>query len=117
MVVVSALKGVTDRLLDTARRASKGDAGYRTLSGELEGFHLGIVDELFSAAPSRELSEAMRRELDELHDILHGIFLLRELSDRSSAMVQSFGERFSALIVSSWLNFCGIAPRGLTAVN
>jgi len=111
VVVVSALKGVTDRLLDTARRASKGDAGYRTLSGELEGFHLGIVDELFSAAPSRELSEAMRRELDELHDILHGIFLLRELSDRSSAMVQSFGERFSALIVSSWLNFCGIAAQ------
>ncbi|MDT9546474.1 MAG: bifunctional aspartate kinase/homoserine dehydrogenase I [Chlorobium sp.] len=109
VVVVSALKGVTDRLLETARRASIGEPGYRTLCDELEGLHIGIVDELFSAAPPRQLSEAMRSELDELHDILHGIFLLREFSDRSSAMVQSFGERLSALIVSGWLNSRGIA--------
>jgi len=109
VVVVSALKGVTDRLLDTANRASSGDAGYRALAAELEKLHLGIIDELFSSNPPRELSEEAQSELDELHDILHGIFLLRELSDRSSAMVQSFGERLSALIVSAWLNRSGIS--------
>lgn len=103
IVVVSAVHRVTDLLLEAATKAGVGDSGYRSTLEELEQLHFGISEELFSARLPDSLSTAIQSEFSELKDILHGVFLLRELSDKSLALVLGFGERLSARIVSSYL--------------
>ena len=103
IVVVSAIRRVTDLLLDAAVMASKGDTGYNEMLGEIEALHRGLVDDLIETAEGKEVEEYLQAELAELGDVLHGVCLLRELSDKSMALIMSFGERFSACIISSFL--------------
>jgi bifunctional aspartokinase / homoserine dehydrogenase 1 len=108
VIVVSAIHRVTDLLLESATKAASGDAGYRHILDEIEQLHVSIAGELF---PENRLSGAMaslREELVELGDIIHGVFLLRELSDRSLALVLGFGERLSARLVSAYLSVNGL---------
>jgi len=103
IVVVSAIHRVTDLLLESATRACSGDSGYRDTLKELDHIHHSITGELFFGDILDQLTVSVRSELAELNDFVHGVFLLRELSEKSLALVLSFGERLSALIVSSYL--------------
>ncbi|NTW70176.1 MAG: bifunctional aspartate kinase/homoserine dehydrogenase I [Chlorobiaceae bacterium] len=108
IVVVSALHHVTDLLLDSATKAGRGEIAYRTTYEELERLHLDLLTELFSSELPETLSAEIRSEFSELNDLLHGVFLLRELSEKSLALLLGFGERLSARIVSSYLKWRGI---------
>ncbi len=103
VVVVSAIHRVTDLLLESATNASNGESSYRTTLDELDHLHSSIASELFSGALLDDVSLAIRAELSDLNNIVQGVFLLRELSEKSLAIVLSFGERLCALIVSSYL--------------
>ena len=103
IVVVSAIHRVTDLLLESATKACCGNSEYRSTLDELDHLHLSIAAELFSAASLDAVKDAIRSELSELHDIVQGVFLLRELSEKSLAFVLGFGERLSARMVSSYL--------------
>ena len=95
LVVVSAHGGVTDMLIKAAQSALGGDA----LSGlsALETRHREIVEEL-------GLDMALiADELRELGTLLNGVSMLRELSDRTLDLVQSFGERMSSKVVAALL--------------
>ncbi|RNA64205.1 bifunctional aspartate kinase/homoserine dehydrogenase I [Prosthecochloris sp. ZM_2] len=109
IIVVSAIRKVTDLLLDAALSACNGDEGYRDNLDRIERLHMGLVDELLEGPAAEETAVGIRDGLAELKDVLHGVCLLRELSDKSSALVMSFGERFSARIISSFLCQEGIA--------
>ncbi len=109
IVVVSAIHRVTDLLLESASKASSGDIGYQSTVDELEQLHLSIAGELFSGALLQDVTASIRAELLELHDIVQGLFLLGELSEKSLALVLGFGERFSARIVSHYLQERNIA--------
>ncbi len=108
VVVVSAIRKVTDLLLEAALMACRGDSGYRSILSEIEQLHRDLVAELLDAAGEVEAGRYLHSELAELGDVLHGVCLLRELSEKSSALVMSFGERFSAFIISSFLRQEGI---------
>jgi aspartokinase/homoserine dehydrogenase 1 len=103
IVVVSAIHRVTDLLLESATKACCGDSGYRTILDELDHQHLSLAEELFSDDFLGDVTALMRSDLSDLHNIVQGIFLLRELSEKSLAVVLSFGERLSARIVSYYL--------------
>lgn len=107
-VVVSALHRVTDLLVEAAGRASTGDAAYEESFREIGQLHRRIASELFDGKPPEEMAAAMESDLGELGDVLHGVSLLRELSDKSAALVQSFGERLSATLLSAWLHSTGL---------
>jgi bifunctional aspartokinase / homoserine dehydrogenase 1 len=109
IVVVSAIHRVTDLLLESASKASSGDIGYQSTVDELEQLHLSIAGELFSGALLQDVTASIRAELLELHDIVQGLFLLGELSEKSLALVLGFGERLSARMVSSYLQERNIA--------
>jgi len=115
IVVVSAVQGVTDLLLESATNAGSGESAYRTALEELEQLHLNIADELFPDGLPDTLAAAIHFEFSELNDILHGVFLLKELSEKSQALVLGFGERLSARIVSSYLHARHIASYYLDA--
>ncbi|MFZ4524092.1 MAG: bifunctional aspartate kinase/homoserine dehydrogenase I [Chlorobium sp.] len=115
VVVVSAIHHVTDLLLDTATKASSGERSYRATLEELDHLHLSIASELFSGPLLDEVGAAIRAELSDLNNIAQGVFLLRELSEKSLALVMSFGERMSARIVSACLQERGMASFSLDA--
>ncbi len=108
IVVVSAIHHVTDFLLESATKACSGDDSYRTILDELDNQHLSLVAELFSGDSFGDITSAIRHDLSDLHNIVQGIFLLRELSEKSLAVVLSFGERLSARIISYYLQQRGM---------
>ncbi|UZJ41224.1 bifunctional aspartate kinase/homoserine dehydrogenase I [Prosthecochloris sp. SCSIO W1101] len=117
IVVVSAIRKVTDLLLEAAVMASDGDVGYSKKLGEIETLHRELVEDLIETAGRKDVEEYLQTELTELGDVLHGVCLLHELSDKSSALIMSFGERFSAWIISSFLRQEGIEASYVDARN
>jgi len=97
VVVVSALAGVTNLLIDLAHRALKGP----TPAAEVRERHGRIVADL--GLPPDLLQE----ELDDLRSLLKGITLVGELTPRSLDCIMSFGERLSARVVAAALNAAG----------
>lgn len=101
IVVVSALDGVTDRLLLAADFALNGNSGYKTLLGEIIGRHEEIIEKMLTSHPSKEEVERKVQQLfDELQNILRGVFLIGDLSQKTSDKIVSYGERLSSLIIS-----------------
>ncbi len=115
VVVVSAIHRVTDLLLESATKACGGDSSYRMTLNELDQLHHSIAGELFSNDLIDQVIVSIRSELAELNDFVHGIFLLRELSEKSLARVLSYGERLSARLLSSYLEEQHIASFYLDA--
>lgn len=100
VVVVSALGGLTDKLIATAKAASVGDDSYKAE-------HQAIIDrhhKIIEGTVKEELREEIRAIVDpllkELGDVYLGISLLRDLSDNTLDRVVSFGERMSSVIIS-----------------
>jgi len=121
VVVVSAVWKVTDMLSDAATLAAKGDVAYLDKLSEITSLHESIVRELFHD-DSAEAEAWLAGMMMELHDVIHGIFLLRELSDKSLALALSYGERLSSWIVSSHLQHTGtpsvcVDARGLIVTD
>ena len=101
-VVVSAFGGMTDRLIETGQKAAVGDEGYITFLDEMKKRHHDAVKTLIVATKRKSVNEYVKTTFTELADLLHGVFLLRELSDRTLDMVMSFGERLCAFILASY---------------
>jgi len=105
IVVVSALGGITDNLLQCARAASVADESYRDSLTLIEQRHLDTVRQLIPVASQSGILSMVKKTCNELEDILKGIFLLRELSARTRDCVMGFGELLSSRILSASL-FC-----------
>lgn len=99
-VVVSAFQGVTDQLIDTATRASRGRADYMQQVDELTKRHRDCISALISARRQGVAMGAIGARIQEMEDVLHGIFLVKELSARMLDFIMSFGEQLSAYIIS-----------------
>jgi aspartokinase/homoserine dehydrogenase 1 len=114
VVVVSAVGKVTDMLAETATLAGKGDGVWRAKLEAILALHEEIVRELFQGDPSAE-PDWIRELMVELSDVLHGVFLLRELSDKTRALILSYGERLSCRIVSTCLAHMGTSSEWVDA--
>ncbi|MDR0955318.1 MAG: bifunctional aspartate kinase/homoserine dehydrogenase I [Rikenellaceae bacterium] len=100
VVVVSALGGVTDQLLRTAQTAARGDASY---TDEYEGLvrrHHDMIDAVIPTPEKAAVIERIKPLLDELGNILKGIYLIKDLSPKSTDIVLSYGEGMSSIIAS-----------------
>ncbi len=101
VVVVSAFKGITDKLLLTSQMAASGDYSYEREFNEIVEQHETVVAKLDIPEPKREeLSKEVNRLLDELRNIFKGVFLINDLSPKTSDKIVSYGERLSLLIIS-----------------
>lgn len=101
IVVVSALGGVTDLLLQAATLASEGKEDYQARLQEIEQRHLDAVKQLLPIDRQSALLSLVKRSCNELEDLCNGIFLLRELTARSRDRVASYGEWLSSQILSA----------------
>lgn len=101
IVVVSALGGITDRLIETARLASSaGTASYLELYGSIITRHHEVIDGIVPEELKAETRLDVDRLLDELGNIYRGVSLIRDLSPRSLDIIVSYGERLSTAIIS-----------------
>ncbi len=105
-VVVSAFGGITDSLIACGNKASAGDEHYLTIQDEIINRTISIARELFPKKDGfNDYINKISPVFDEFKGLLTGMFLLKEMSDRSLALLLSFGERISALTLSSYLTY------------
>ncbi len=99
LVVVSALGGTTDTLLEAGALAQKGDGAYANSFKTVENRHLETARELIPIDKQSSVLGGLKKILNELESTLEGVFLLKEFSDKTHDKIVSFGERLSSYIV------------------
>jgi aspartokinase/homoserine dehydrogenase 1 len=108
IVVVSALGGVTDILLDCGQLAAAGNEGFRQKLQLIEARHMETVKSLIPVTQQSRILSLVKTQCNELEDIYNGIFLLKELSAATKDRIVSFGELLSSQILVSRLVSIGI---------
>ncbi|HYE56183.1 MAG TPA: aspartate kinase, partial [Chitinophagaceae bacterium] len=104
IVVISAMAGVTDLLLQCGSLAAAGDESYLEKLQQAEQLHLNTVKELIPATQQSSILSLIKKQCNEIEDICKGVFLLKELSERTIDSIVSYGELISSRIVSARLN-------------
>ncbi|MBR6287155.1 MAG: bifunctional aspartate kinase/homoserine dehydrogenase I, partial [Bacteroidaceae bacterium] len=105
IVVVSALGGITDKLIFTANLAVAGDAAYQSSFAEIVKRHEEIIDCIIPDTDTRKaLKKKVNALLDELRSIYHGVYLIHDLSQKTCAAIVSYGERISSTIVATLIS-------------
>ena len=106
IVVVSALGGITDRLIRMAHLAASGDVAYEAEFDDIRKRHDQLIRDVIPTGTSRKrtLYRKVHALLDELQGICQGLFLLKEMSPNMEDTVVSYGERLSSLIASTLID-------------
>ena len=105
IVVVSALGGITDKLINTSKMAQQGDLSYLQLYDEMVERHHKMIREVITNGGQRErLLESVDKLLNELKSIFQGVYLIRDLSPKTSNAIVSYGERISSKICATLIN-------------
>ena len=102
IVVVSALGGVTDLLLNTASLASNQDKTYKTIFNQIEERHLTTIKELIPIASQSKVLSKVKSELNTLETLLEGAYLIGEITPKLSDKIVSYGELLSSYIISEY---------------
>lgn len=103
VVVVSALGGLTDRLIATAHMASEGDMAFKTSMLEMSRRHFDIIDAVVPENRRGEVMNIVGGLLSQLEDLYTGLSLIRDLPEKTLNQIVSFGERMSSVIVANML--------------
>ena len=102
IVVVSALGGITDKLLSTAQMALNGDDRYKTEFDAMVTRHHQMIDTVITDTTKREnLFHAVDVLFDQLRSIYYGVYLIHDLSKKTQNAIVSYGERLSSNIVAT----------------
>ena len=102
VVVVSALGGITDKLISTAQQAVAGNDAWKTSFEEMVDRHHQMIDTIITNTIDREdLFNKVDSLFEQLRSIYFGVFLIRDLSRKTQDAIVSYGERLSSNIVSS----------------
>lgn len=105
IVVVSALGGITDRLIKTANMAVQGDSSFNDEFQEIVARHHELVNAIIPCNEKRtELLKEVDMLLGELNNIYQGLALINNLAPKSEATIVSYGERISSRIVTALID-------------
>lgn len=105
VVVVSALGGITDRLITTSKLAVKGDERYKDeFDGMVTRHHEMIESIIADGEKRRKLTADIDSLTEELRSIYYGVYLIRDLSPKTLAAIVSYGERMSSHITAALID-------------
>ncbi len=110
VVVVSAFGGVTEELLAAAAAAARHEETYRELCSKLESRHGEAAWELLNPDEGGLVAK-IRHRFSDLHDLLHGVYLLREHSPRTLDAILSYGERLCVDVTTAAFRAAGMAAQ------
>ena len=108
VVVVSAMGGITDLLLESAALAAVGDEAYKEKLFIIEQRHLDAVKQLIPVAHQSQLLTLVKKSCNEIEDICNGIFQLGELTARSKDRIASYGEWLLSQVLTARFNTEGV---------
>jgi len=100
IVVLSALKGITNQLLEAASQANQGNETYLSTIEKITARHIGFVRETIQIQHQSSLLTKIKEMCNEIEDICKGVFLVKELTPHSKDRISSYGEIMSTLIFS-----------------
>lgn len=99
VVVVSALGGITDLLLQAGKHAADGDEKYRNAIIDIETKHFETVKQLIPIANQSRLLSFVKKAINEIEDLCNGVYLLREITPRIQDRLAGYGELLSSQII------------------
>ncbi|UKK49066.1 bifunctional aspartate kinase/homoserine dehydrogenase I [Prevotella sp. E9-3] len=105
IVVVSALGGITDKLIATSQLALKGDETWKDEFESMKQRHHSMVEAIITDSNKRTtLLTTLDDLFEQLRSIYYGVFLIHDLSPKTQATIVSYGERLSSHIVGVLIN-------------
>ncbi|MBN8789771.1 MAG: bifunctional aspartate kinase/homoserine dehydrogenase I [Terrimonas sp.] len=104
VVVVSALGGTTDALLNAGALASNANEQYKDELQRIEQRHLEAVKQLIPVQQQSGMLSLVKKICNEIDDVCNGVFLLGELSARTKDRIASYGELMSSQIIAGAFN-------------
>ncbi|CAN5412825.1 bifunctional aspartate kinase/homoserine dehydrogenase I [soil metagenome] len=107
-VVLSAMQGTTDALIEAGRSAERGDDGYIGILSGIEERHIETIKKLFDADEQTAILDFVETTIKQLENLCEGVRLVRELSPKTLDRILSFGELVASRIVSARLNISGL---------
>ncbi|MEY8848605.1 bifunctional aspartate kinase/homoserine dehydrogenase I [Psychroserpens sp. XS_ASV72] len=108
--VVSAVGGITDKLLYAGQLAQIKDKSYEEAYKSIERIHIKLAEALIPKK-NKDIIKTLVNKLQELKDLLDGLYLINEVSPKTSDKLVSFGELLSSYIIAETMS-----SRGLYAV-
>ncbi len=97
--VVSAVGGITDRLLKAGTLAQNKNETYLSVFKEIKSIHLNIIDELIPLK-SDSITQHLESKFKGLKNLLDGIYLINELSPKTTDKLVSYGELLSSYLIT-----------------
>ena len=104
IVVVSALGGITDRLIATARMAAGGDRQYEAEMEAMLTRHENMISDVIIPQRRAAALDGVHGLFGELKEIMQGLYLLHDLSEKTMDIIVSYGERLSSQIVAQLID-------------
>lgn len=101
VIVVSALGGLTDKLIATAKMAFSGDRDWEQEMDGIKRRHYDIINEVVDETKRKNVANKVGKLLEELQRNYEGIFLLKAMPEKVMDNIVSFGERMSSIIVAA----------------
>ena len=119
IVVVSAMNGVTDMLIEGAQSASRGeDQVYKAIHSKLRDRHTVVIDQLLANSEERiSLQTEVDGLLEDYYDLCRSICILGEVTPRAMDAISSRGERMSARILAALLRYQGAQSEAIDATS
>ncbi|WNH12347.1 bifunctional aspartate kinase/homoserine dehydrogenase I [Thalassobellus suaedae] len=106
--VVSAVGGITDKLLLAGKQAQNKDTNYIDTFALIKDIHFNIINEL-NPNKSNAIIDYVDEQLSDLKNLLDGIYLINELSPKTSDKLVSFGELLSSFIIAETMKSRGLS--------
>lgn len=108
LVVVSALGGITNLLVEMATAASRGEKNFKAHIKTIEDRHLAIILDFIPVTKQSGSISFLKSKINELESVLESLFTLKELTSKSLAKISSYGEILSSTIINDLFKYQGI---------
>jgi len=107
IAVVSAIGGVTDRLIKAGDLANAKNENYLLEFDDISKIHINVLNTLLGSKNPTPISH-LEAKLQMLKNLLDGIFLINEISAKTSDKLLSFGELLSSYIITETMRSRGL---------
>ncbi|MDE5712041.1 MAG: aspartate kinase, partial [Muribaculaceae bacterium] len=104
VVIVSALGGLTDQLIATAKSAAANDLSYLDSMKAITARHINIIENVVAKDLQKEVNDKVSALLSDLERLYAGVYLIRHLPQMTLDIIVSFGERLSSIIVAAMID-------------
>lgn len=104
IIVISAVGGITDKLLETTTLATQGSLEYEKIYQEITDIHNHLIESIIPTSEKESVQEEVALLHGELGNILKGVYLIKDCTQKTEDAIVSYGERISSLFISKFID-------------